>query len=221
MLEKEAFLTRSRKSLDEIWTLLSALPAAELKDLEPQKTVLIIVDLINGFAKEGALQSPRVAALIPVISELAQRCRKMGIPILAFADQHTAASPEFGVYPVHCLTGTSEGQVVEELEKIGGYRLIAKNSTNGFLEPEFQKWLAEQTALGTFIIVGDCTDICITQLATTLKTWFNRQDRPSRVIVPMNAVDTYDLGLHDAELTNLMAFYAMLGNGVEVVRRID
>lgn len=220
MLEKEAFLTRSLDTLGRIWTMLTALPEVRFKDLEPQKTVLIIVDLINGFTKEGALQSPRVAALIPEIVKLSQRCEQLGIVKLAFADSHTEASPEFGAYPVHCLAGTSESDMVDELQTMGGYRLIPKNSTNGFLEEEFQEWLAANSAVDTFVIVGDCTDICIQQLAVTLMTWFNRQNRKSRVIVPINGVDTYDLGLHDAELMNVITFQVMIGNGVEVVKRI-
>jgi nicotinamidase-related amidase len=109
---------------------------------------------------------------------------------------------------------------VDELKDLGGWTLIPKNSTNGFLEPAFQEWLAKNEAIDTFIVTGDCTDICIQQFAITLKTWFNRKDRKSRIIVPIDAVDTYDLGLHSGDLMHVMALYNMIGNGVEVVSGI-
>lgn len=89
------------------------------------------------------------------------------------------------------------------------------------LEPEFRNWLSENPCVDQFIIVGVCSDICVQQFAVTLRTWFNRQDKRSRVIVPMNAVDTYELGLHSRDLMNCMALYGMLGNGVEVVEKIS
>jgi len=45
-------------------------------------------------------------------------------------------------------------------------------------------------------------------------------NRKSRVIVPVNTVDTYELGLHDAELTHIMALYNMSINGIELVSEI-
>ena len=47
------------------------------------------------------------------------------------------------------------------------------------------------------------------------------QNKNYRVIVPINAVDTYDLGIHNGDLVNIMALYNMIINGVEVVRNIE
>ncbi|HEY8364861.1 MAG TPA: isochorismatase family protein, partial [Haloplasmataceae bacterium] len=103
---------------------------------------------------------------------------------------------------------------------IGGYTLFEKNSTNGFLEPKFQEWLSINKDITNFIIVGCCTDICILQFALTLKTHFNRLNKESRIIVPINAVNTYDGGLHDGELMHIMALYNMMINNIELVKEI-
>ena len=216
--DKSGFLNRSVETLGGIFDMLENLPIVQLKDLQSKQTVLVIVDMINGFTREGALMSPRVEELIPGITELSKACDKLEIPKLAFADSHTAESPEFDACPAHCMKGTSESEIVEEIREIGGYTLIPKNSTNGFLEEGFQKWLKENRQINTIVIIGDCTDICVQQFAITLKTWFNMQNEKARVIVPINAVETYDLGLHDADLMNVMALYNMIINGVEVVK---
>ncbi|MCX7709121.1 MAG: cysteine hydrolase [Clostridia bacterium] len=220
LVNKEEFIKDSTKTLTEIYDMLEQLPVLNLQDFMGKQTALVIVDMINGFAREGALMSPRVEALIPGITVLSKACDMQGIAKVAFADSHTSLSPEFEAYPEHCLYGTSESEVVREIKDAGGYDLIPKNSTNGFLEVEFQEWLEDHPSMDTFIVTGDCTDICIQQFAITLKTWFNRGNRKARVIVPMSLVDTYDLGVHQADLMNVMALYNMLGNGVEIVKEI-
>lgn len=221
MINKNDFLKRSVETLGEIFELLAKLPIIKLEDLQGKQTALVIVDMINGFAREGALKSSRVEDLIPEITELSKICDKLQITKLAFADCHTKASPEFDAYPEHCMIGTSEGEIVDEIKKIGGYTLIPKNSTNGFLEEEFKKWLKENEHINNFIITGDCTDICVQQFAVTLKTWFNMHNKKVRVIVPVNTVETYDLGLHDGDLMNVMALYNMMINGIEVIAGVE
>lgn len=217
--EKE-FIKKSTNALEQICIMLEKLPSVKLTDLKPDETAFVIVDMINGFVREGALKSPRAEALIPEIVRLSKACDRLKITKIAFADCHSERSPEFDSYPVHCIGGTSESEIASEIKEVGGYILIPKNSTNGFLEEKFHKWLDQNRHIDTFIVSGVCTDICVQQFSITLKTWFNAMNRKSRVIVPVNTVDTYDLGVHDAELTNVMALYNMSINGVELVSEI-
>jgi nicotinamidase-related amidase len=217
---KQAFLEKSTQVLSEIYDVIDQKPSLVIEDLEADKSALIIVDMINGFAKAGALSSSRVDALIPNIVELSKKCDELGIKKIAFADNHTEDSPEFASFPSHCLCGTEESEVVEEIKAVGNYRLIEKNSTNGFIEPAFQVWLQEHPEINHFLIVGDCTDICVLQLALTLKTHFNRINQKSRIIVPVKSVDTYDLGTHNGDLQQMMALYQMTVSDVEVVKEI-
>ncbi len=217
---KEDFLKSSAAALGEIYDLLSGLPELALDGLDPQKTVLVIVDMINAFARMGPLQSPRVEALVPEVVRVLKLCRQRGIGVIAFADSHSERSPEFASYPVHALAGTPESEVVDEIKEAGGYTLFAKNSTNGFLEESFQKWFFSNPHLENFIVVGDCTDICVQQFALSLKAYSNMKNERRRVIVPVNAVDTYDLGAHHGDLTHAMALFNMMGNGVELYSRV-
>lgn len=98
--------------------------------------------------------------------------------------------------------------------------MISKNYTNGLLEPEFQRWLKSNHQITTFIVVGVCTDICILQFCLSLKAQLNRINEHSRIIVPMNAVDTFDSDSHDADLMDVFALYNMRLNGIEVVEKI-
>lgn len=221
MINKKDFIENSIKTLDGIFDEIENRPVIRLKDLKGKESAFVIVDMVNGFAREGALMSPRVEELIPEVTELSKACDKMCIQKVAFADCHTEASPEFDSYPVHCMKSSSEGEIVDEIKDIGGYILIPKNSTNGFFEEGFQKWFDENQQINTFIVTGDCTDICVQQFAVTIKTWFNMKNKKSRIIVPVNAVETYDLGFHDGDLMNMMALYNMMINGIEIVKSIE
>ncbi|HOM03778.1 MAG TPA: isochorismatase family cysteine hydrolase [Acetivibrio sp.] len=220
ILARNEFLQKSNETIISILDMLENLPVVKLDEIEADKAVLVIIDMTNGFAKEGALKSDAVKELIPKICELGEICNKFKIPKIAFADCHTDESPEFDAYPKHCLKGTAESEIVDEIKNIGGYTLIEKNSTNGFLEEAFRNWLLANPDIDTFILTGDCTDICVQQFAITLKAYFNMKNKRARVIVPLNAVDTYDLGLHDRNLMNVMAAYNMIINGVEVVQDV-
>jgi nicotinamidase-related amidase len=221
MANKDNFLKRSHETLGKIFDMLSKLPTINLNELQSSQAALVILDMLNGFAREGALMSPRIERLIPEIAKLSKACDQLKIAKLAFADCHTYESPEFDAYPAHCIQGTSESELVEELKEIGGYTLIQKNSTNGFLEQEFQNWLSENGHINTFIVTGGCTDICVQQFAGTLKAWFNMNNKKSRVIIPVNAVETYDLGVHDGDLMHIMALYNMSINGIELAAGIE
>ncbi|MBF0298899.1 MAG: cysteine hydrolase [Oligoflexia bacterium] len=223
IINKKDFLKTCIPALEEIFESLTNFSPLYISNLEVNRTVLVIVDMINGFTREGPLRSPYIELLIPEILEVQKVCNKLGIATIAFADNHDPNSPEFETYPAHCILGTSEAEIVDEIKevgKLGKYTLIAKNSTNAFLEDKFQEWLMIKQEINTFLITGDCSDICIEQLATTLKAWFNKQNKKSRIIVPLNAIDTYDFGLHNRDLMNILALYNMQKNGVEIVTRL-
>ena len=196
------------------------LPFLSLSLLEPSSTALILVDLVNGFAKEGPLASPRIGSLVGASVELLRRCRQRGITCIAFADTHTPDSLELQSYPSHCLRGSEESALCAELEAVGGYLRIDKDSTNGFVEPAFERWRDEHPAIFNYLVVGDCTDICVSQFALTAKAYYNSRGLSSRVMVPVTMVDTFDGGTHHADLLNVVSLYMMQGGGVELYQSI-
>lgn len=213
-------LKSSESSLIQIVETLKAATTLSLRSLEANETVLIIVDMVNGFVKEGPMSSPRIQTIIPAISDLMTLAKEQKIEMLAFADCHEESSIEFTSYPPHCLVGSTESEIIDELKEVGGYELILKRSTNGFLEPAFHDWLKSHPQITQFIVVGDCTDICVEQFVITLKTYFTTLNRPSRIIIPTNAVETYDSEPHAGDFMNVIALYKMQMNGIEIVREI-
>lgn len=200
--------------------LSSKLPL-KIEALSKENTALIVVDMVNGFAKGGALYSNRVENIIPKVVKTTQLFNHY--TKLFIADTHDDNSLEFEAYPTHCVGHESE--VIDELKVLYDEKsiVIPKNSTNGFLSPAFQEWFKNNKDIYTqYILIGDCTDICVLQLALSLKSYFNEHNTNSRIIVPMNSVETYhlDVNNHFGDLMNLFALYNMDLNGVEIVKEI-
>lgn len=219
-LTKKGAPKTAHKALDSIFEAVSSSPSIALSQLVVDNAVLIVVDMVNGFVKNGPLASPNTAAINDKIAALVKACEQSGIPVAALADCHTLSSPEFSSFPAHCLEGSEETEITDEIAAFRSVCRIEKNSTNGFLEQDFKTWI-KANGSGTYIIVGCCTDLCVQQLATTLKTYFDQSNRVCRIVVPADLVSTYDLGFHDSALTGIMALYNMSLNGIEICSGIE
>src|SRR3712207_4615476 len=118
-------------SLENIISDMKNIKELDTKEFKSNETALIIVDMINGFAKQGNLMSPRIKDIIPRVVNTTKICENNGFSIIAFLDAHTIDSIEFQNYPVHCLKGTFESQLINELKVFKSIHIIDKNSTNG------------------------------------------------------------------------------------------
>lgn len=214
--KKEAFLKNAVADAANIYSAVNSFSnEIVLSGLKADSTALIIVDMVNGFVKNGALSSPNVFSVNGKIAGLLRSCNMLNIQAVCFADAHSRQSAQFKDFPEHCIADTNESSVTDEIAA-GKFKLIPKNSTNGFLEPAFAAWLNKNKNIDTFIITGCCTDLCILQFALTLKADFNRRDRTSRVIVPAELTATYDAPRHSASFIDTMSYYNMSLSGIEV-----
>lgn len=184
-----------------------------------QAPMIFIVDMINGFIKEGALHDEAIMDCVAPIEALLQHieCRSIFI-----ADSHPLHTREFHSYPTHCVNGTSESEVIAELQPYVE-ELFHKNSTNTFTSPQFQEFLKELETYDTFVITGCCTDICILQFALCFNAWLNEHNMTRKqIIIPLDCVDTYHMeGIHDACANNEFALQNMNANGIQIVSHIE
>ena len=214
-----------------------ALPALSLQTIvadAPKRVALISVDMINGFCCEGPLAGPRVGALIDPVASLFQAAYDAGVRAFALTqDTHDPSTPEFMSYPAHCVAGSAESEAVDALKGLPFYGAVAtfpKNSLSSHLGTSFGAWLAERPELDTFVVVGNCTDLCVYSAAMHLRLEANALNLQRRVIVPAAIVNTFDtpvsvareLGIkaHDGDLHHALFLHHMASNGVEVVGNI-
>ncbi|MGN1480856.1 isochorismatase family cysteine hydrolase [Porcipelethomonas sp.] len=197
---------------------LAKIPADKLNC---NNTVFVMVDIINGFIRTGALHDKKIESIIPPVCNFLNYCNRNKITSIAFADSHSENSCEFSSFPEHCLTGSEESQIVKELTKIGGFQVIEKNSTNGFHAPGFKEFLKENPDKSSYIVCGDCTDICVLNFCLCLKTYFNEINKESEIIVPLNMTETYHSTTHDKNYMNIASLEIMNINGIKLTGGIE
>ena len=153
---------------------------------------IVVVDLVNGFCRSGNLASPRLAAVVaPVRAYLEAETAAGAVPIF-LADTHEPDDPEFAVFPPHCVAGSGEEEIVDELAPLAAAAtVVRKRRFSGFFDTRLDGLLA---ALEPDVVdvVGVCTDICV------LHTVADLRNRDYPVVVPRRLVATYDGPGHDA-----------------------
>jgi len=161
--------------------------------------VTIIVDVLNGFCREGNLASPRCAAAIPRIRDIVAERQRAKDALVFLADTHDPDDKEFEIFPVHCVRGTSEADVVDELQPfLKQGRLVRKRRYSGFFETDLDHIL-QQAAPRQVTVVGVCTDICV------LHTVADLRNRDYRVRVPAAGVETFDAPGHPGDAVQQFA----------------
>lgn len=232
-METRTFVEQRQPFLAFLADWHARLPAFNLAaEIDPRRTAVISEDLVKGFCTVGPLASPRVQAIVPAVVRLFERAHALGVQhFLLPQDAHDPAAVEFGSFPAHCVRGTEEARTIPALEALPfapQFTIIPKNSLDPSLTEEFSAWLAQHGDVNTFIVVGDCTDFCVYQIAMSLRVRANqRQQRDVRIIVPADCVNTYDvpvetaraLGIlpHDGDLFHLVFLFHMALNGIEVI----
>lgn len=201
---------------------------------EPERAAFFSADLINGFVHFGPLSSPRVNALVDPVVTLFTRGWEHGITkFVLLEDAHQPDSPEFRSYPPHALAGTDESATIPEIAGLPfaeALTVIKKRALGPAVETNFDDWWDEHIDLNRAIVVGDCTDLCIYSLAMHLRMRANALGLADfEVIVPVNAVDTFDIPVgddtevgraHPAEFFHQVFLYHMASNGIRVVSEI-
>ena len=204
---------------------------------------LVLVDVIDGFCTDGPLASERVGNIVEPIARLVSAADYVGVGRLAcLRDAHHPQAVEFDYYPPHSVHGSAESELVAPLARLREQRQhlvwsdFPKNSIaawaagEGGDQPTFRQWVAacRQGGVSTFVVAGDCTDLCTYHAAMGIRLLANeRNEIGIRVVVPLDCVQTYDLPVavakrldalpHDGDLMHAVFAYQMALNGVEVV----
>ena len=208
---------------------------------------LVIVDPGVGFTRCGALADPK--SMAPMVKAIDNEYRSLRqalghrLHLLVFLDVHHDDIPE-PPYPPHCITGTGEDQIDPDLEWLlhePSVTLIEKDCINGFVgainrqtgENAFCNWMTTHN-IGQLLVVGDCTDICVSDFVVTALSARNhglfttadpRAERPRyirevsglEVAVLARACATFDApGFHPSEPSHHVGLWLMASRGATI-----
>lgn len=178
--------------------------------LNKDKDLLVVIDMIKGFSYEGAFASDNVVALVPKTRDFLKKQIDNKVEIIHYVDNHPSDALEFKTYPVHCISGSSEAEVIDELN-FKEIELIPKNSTNGFMAKnpfEYQKNL---------YIIGVVTDICVFEFALSAQKYKEEHNLDYSVNIISDLVTTFDAPNHDSKEVNKFFLNFLKERGVNII----
>ena len=154
--------------------------------------VVLVIDMVRGFLEPGhnLYCGDEARDIIPNVKDLLERERAAGSEILFVSDHHDPDDLEFQIFPVHCVKGTEEPDVIPELDGfVTDSNVVPKNRYSGFFNTALAQML-EGLQPDKLIVCGVCTDICV------LHTTADARNRDYPVEVPTDCVATFDPQAH-------------------------
>ena len=158
---------------------------------------VIVVDMLRGFLEEGnpLYCGPAARKTIPSVQELLKTETERGSTVIYLADSHDPDDKEFEMFPVHCVRGTSETEIISELADYSG-EVIPKTRYSGFYNTNLDRRL-KALQPDKLIVVGVCTDICV------MHTVADARNRDYEVEVPADCVASFDPEAHTFALKHM------------------
>ena len=159
--------------------------------------VVLVVDMVVGFMEPGhnLYCGDESREIIPRIQELIEREQADGGNVIFICDTHDPDDLEFQMFPVHCVRGTEEPEVITELRDYEG-ETIRKRRYSAFFETNLEDRLAELNP-DRIIVCGVCTDICVMHTAA------DARNRDYAVEVPTDCVASFDKDAHRYALDHM------------------
>jgi len=163
------------------------------------KRALIVVDMLVGFLEEGKplYCGDDARAIIPFVKNKIEEFVTSGEPVIFVKDSHAPDDAEFEMFPPHCVVGTDETELVEELRPYENKAtVVPKSRYSGFYNTALAALLAELKP-DLVELVGVCTNICV------LYTVEGLRNRDYGVVVHRDGVASFDKNAHEFALAQM------------------
>ena len=193
----------------------------KIKDFKMYKKCLIVVDMVNGFVREGVLHDKEIERIIPNQINLIKSTLGTGELVIFIKDTHSNNSTEFKRFgnTKHCLDNTSEAELVDELKEFEGLDntiSISKNSTSFMESPKFREVVNKLDGVEEYDIVGCCTDICVVNGAIGLANYNDQWNRDVTIKAYKDAIATYGEDVRENYID--AAYLLMEQQGIQLVK---
>ena len=199
-----------------------------VSNLKMYKKVLIVVDMVNGFVREGALADKHIEGTIENQKALIKKYQEEGHLIIFIKDTHTLDSVEHDRFggALHGIEGSTEAELVDELKPFEGKEntiSLEKNSTSYIWAENkeegynFVDVLNGLENVEEIEVVGCCTDICITNGVLPMMNYFDQKNKRVNVALYEDAIDTFEIpGIHDRKKYEEAAYLLLKQQGAKV-----
>ena len=159
--------------------------------------VVLVTDMVVGFMEDGhnLYCGDEAREIIPKVQRLIETEQAAGGSVIFICDTHDPDDLEFEMFPVHCVRGTEEPEIIPELREYEGIHL-PKRRYSAFFETNLADLLVELEP-ERVIVCGVCTDICV------MHTVADARNRDYAVDVPKDCVASFDSEAHANALRHM------------------
>ena len=195
-----------------------------MKNLKVSHKGLIVVDMVNGFVREGGLHDKRIEEVIPYQKKLLDQYVKDLEMILFIKDCHDVDSVEHNRFQgiKHCIKGTTEAEIIDEFQpylSLENVYTLEKNCTSFREALGFSELMEEMSDIHHFDVVGCCTDICVVNGVIGMMNYFDQNNRQVEVNIHQEGIETYDAPYHDASLYSDAAYLLLAQQGAKILKK--
>lgn len=195
--------------------------------LDPKKTALIVVDMINEFCKPGGkMVLPGYEKLMPQQKALIAEARANDVPVIFVVDSHRKnmrQDREWLKRTPHGVENTWATEVIEDLEMRDDDLVVVKHRYSAFFQTDMDLLLKDML-ISQVIVCGVVTNICVR--STVHDAFFQGYD----VVVPHDAcaatgprehVSTlYDIATHFGTVSDTATIVDALSSGARIANQV-
>ena len=163
------------------------------------RRVLIVVDTLVGFLEVGKplYCGEDARAIVPFVRDRVEEFVKSGEPVIFVKDSHAPDDAEFKMFPPHCVAGTEEAELIEELRPYEGKGIVVqKTRYSAFYNTRLAE-LLDELKPDIVEVAGVCTNICV------LYTVEGLRNRDYSVVVHRNGVASFNEKAHEFALAQM------------------
>lgn len=216
------YKNENKEMLDVIDSIKQFMSKGILNNFEEIEEVLIIVDTVNGFMVGGLMANPKAMHIVPKQIKLIEKILERNGLLIFAKECHDDNSTEFNDFPSHCLAGSWESELIEELKPYEKYGItIEKNSTSFVFARGFLTLMKLLKNLKRVYGNGVCGDICVPNGFMPLKNYFDQNNRNVEIVIPLDSIDTFDSFNHDRFEYQHASNMLMEQTGIKLVKTIN
>lgn len=159
--------------------------------------VVFVIDMVRGFLEDGnpLFCGEEARGIIPHVRQLLDREMGRDSRVFFICDRHEPGDNEFAMFPVHCVVGSAEAELIPELAGYAG-EVVPKRRYSAFFGTGLDAVLP-RIGPDKIIVCGICTDIGV------LHTVADARSRDYEVEVPADCVASFDKEGHRYALRHM------------------
>jgi ureidoacrylate peracid hydrolase len=187
------------------------------KDLDPQKTALVIIDMQNAFVEPGGpIEVPAAQAIVDPINRMAKSCRELGVRVIWIRSHHPRNGSDWRHFfdhfvrperreaaAAHLSADAHGSQFYPEMDVHDDDFIVIKNRYSCFVPGASSlERLLRNIGCDTMVICGTKTNVCVESTAR------DGMMLDFRVVVLKDATATLSDEEHQASLNILIQEFA-------------